>query len=347
MRIEKVKLTALGGLLAHDLRFDGDGIDHAKEGRGQGEKIDQARTCLNRLVEKRPDGEGWALREPTLSDRRAAIRRLRDAERSHKETRGRRVGKNTVTASLVATKPKDWPGTDDEFVEVTASYLDGMPGETLAMVVHYDETTPHIHCVKLLTSDAGTIQGFSAVYDRRVYQRFHTDMVEFSRAQGFDAGWLLDEDDEVGKALSGLDQRRYGIIKEKLSEVESREAAVALVEQALSERQDQLDRRERALSEVEQAQRKRAADLDRQQSQLDRMRSDLDRRAAQLAEDRATFDQFMTTTYADLDKREKMLNRREQSLKEGLRNLDIARDTSLTSPNPANDGKTMSDMWPS
>lgn len=347
MNIRKVKLTALGGLLAHDLRFEGDGIDHVQIGRGQGEKIDPARTCLNRMVEKRPDGEGWALREPTLSDRRKALRRLRDAKDSHKKTRGRGIGKNAVTASLVATRPKDWPGTDDEFIEVTASYLDSQPGETLAMVVHFDETTPHIHCVKLLTSDDGCIKGFNSVYDRGVYQRFHTGMVEFSESMGFPASWVLDENDEVGKALSGLDQRRYGIIKEKLSEVESREDAVALVEQALSERQDHLDQRERALSEVEQAQRTRAADLDRQQSQLDRMRSDLDRRAALLAEDRATFDQFMTNTYADLDKRKRMLDRREQSLNEGLRNLGIASDTSLTSPNPANDGKTMSDMWPS
>lgn len=346
MHIAKVKLAALAGLLAHDLRFDGDGIDHVQIGRGQGEKIDPTRTPLNRLVEKSPDGDRWTMRELTLSDRRKALRRLRDAERMHRETRGRRIGKNAVTASLVATKPKDWPGTNDEFIEVTASYLDSQPGETLAIVVHFDETTPHIHCVKLLTSNDGCIKGFNSVYDRGVYKRFHAGMVEFSKSMGFPASWMLDENDEVGKALSGLDQRRYGIIKEKLSEVESREDAVALVERNLSERQGLLDKRERALSEVEQAQRTRAADLDRRQSQLDRIQSDLDRRAALLAENQAIFDQFMTNTYADLDKRNEMLNKREQSLKEGLRSLGILRDTSLTSPNPVNGGKTMSTLWP-
>lgn len=284
MHVEKVKLSASkGGLLEHDYRFEGDGIDHQKVKHPE-------RTKDNRYVGYTTNGEiGTGAADAANSGKfKGRVRNaVSDAAEMHQKTAGRKPKSNAVgLVSIVVTLPFDWPSDVSPWVFFEAAYrsieeyyeMSGVESQRIPAAVHMDETTPHMHhlMVPLLN---GRLDA-NSVLNRAFYKRLHPFVQErVKEITGVECSVLLDEEDAMRRALSHVPQEDLDAVREALTRQAREESASMLAEaeemrsearravsraakreersnarkSALDAREDALDARERALDEREAA----------------------------------------------------------------------------------------------
>lgn len=267
MHTEKVKLSAAsGGLLEHDYRFDGDGYEKHEHVR------DARLTKRNFIMAEVESGEvkRYAATSQNATASKSRVRRtLTDATAKHRETAGRKPKSNAVgLVSTVVTLPYDWPSDRDPVEFFRAAYqaleeyyeVNGVDSAALPAAVHMDETTPHMHHLKVPVHE-GRIDA-NSVLNRAFYQGLHPHVQQrVTELTGVACHVLLDEDDAERRALSHVPQDELDAAVRALTkraDAEARrmrsEAARAVSraakrEKALDAREAALDAREAALDE--------------------------------------------------------------------------------------------------
>jgi hypothetical protein len=266
---EKVKLSAAsGGLLEHDYRFYGDGFEKHEHVK------DPSLTRGNLIMLEVESGEvkRYSAKSQNAAVSKARVRRtLTDATAKHRETAGRKPKSNAVgLVSTVVTLPYDWPSDRDpaEFFKAAYQALEeyyevkGVDSAALPAAVHMDETTPHMHHLKVPVHE-GRIDA-NSVLNRAFYQGLHPHVQQrVTELTGVECHVLLDEDDAERRALSHVPQDEL-------------DAAVrALTKQADAEAQRMRSEAARAVSRA--ARREKA--LDAREAALDAREAALDERA--------------------------------------------------------------------
>lgn len=277
---EKVKLSAAsGGLLEHDYRFDGDGYEkheHVKDPsltRGNfivftSSKTGEVKRCL-------------ATSQNAAASKSRVRRTLTDATAKHRETAGRKPKSNAVgLVSTVVTLPFDWPETVPPHVFFRAAYqaieeyyeVKGVDSAALPAAVHMDETTPHMHHLKVPVHE-GRIDA-NSVLNRAFYQGLHPHVQQrVTELTGVACHVLLDEDDAERRALSHVPQDELDAAVRALTKRADAEArrmrseAVRAVSRA-AKREKALNAREAALDEREAALDAREVSLTRREDTL-------------------------------------------------------------------------------
>lgn len=307
MHMQKVKLSAsTGGLLEHDYRFEDDGVEHPDVKHPE-------RMSKNYLVAPAmPKREVTVFKggDVSMTQAKAKLRNsLRDAKDKHLETAGRKPKSNAVgLISTVVTLPADWPSSVPSRVFFVAAYqaieeyyeMSGVKSPCIPAAVHRDETTDHMHHVKIPLVD-GRLDA-NRVMTRSFMNGLHPFVQERVREiTGVQCSILLDEQDAERRALSHVPQdeldaavrainrkaeaearkmrseamravSRARTLEERLDD---REAALDAKKRALDARERELDEREAALTDIERQRLKtRSTKFDYLQDdqQLDRTR---------------------------------------------------------------------------
>lgn len=280
MHTAKVKLSAAsGGLLEHDYRFHGDGYEHHENVK------DPSLTKGNFIVFESRTTSEVETRDATMgamSKSKARVRQtLRDATAAHKETAGRKPKSNAVgLVSTVVTLPYDWPSDRDPAAFFKAAYqaleeyyeVNGVDSAALPAAVHVDETTPHMHHVKVPVKD-GRIDA-NSVLNRAFYKGMHPFVQKrVTELTGVACHVLLDEDDAERRALSKvphdqLDAAVRGMQRQARQEADRMLSEATRAVSRAARREKALDARERALDAREASLDAREAALDEQARNL-------------------------------------------------------------------------------
>ena len=267
MHTEKIKLSAsAGGILEHDYRFYGDGYEKHEHVR------DPELTRRNlMLLPSKGEVTAYKGNAQNMSLAKARVRQaLTHATEKHKKTAGRRPKSNAVgLVSTVVTLPFDWPSDIPDTKFFKAAYqaleeyyeMNGVESEALPAALHLDETSPHMHFLKIPQVDGRINANAFMNKHTNFYKGMHPHVQKRVRElTGVQCSVLLDEKEAERKALSHvpheeLEHATRGIKRMRseatraVSRAAKREKALDAREAALNAREAALDAREKALDE--------------------------------------------------------------------------------------------------
>lgn len=274
MRIEKPKIRAIGGLVKHDLRFEGDGLNH-KTFDAKSRKIDPARTNENFLIERRGDK---LVKVPTsLAKQKEVFEDIKAVKKQHKAATGRNLRKDASFASCVVTLPHDWPPDvpPEAFFAMMYEFHDKKcPGRVMFAVVHMDETTPHMHILIAPEKEDGRLS-YNDVFNRRFYSEYHSRAQEYVSNRGYPCSILLDEQEKLERLLSNVPQEELDDVRSALlapvrkaqRRLDNEKAAMQDERKALDREWNALEREKESFqAEVDEWRRARRFEADAQES---------------------------------------------------------------------------------
>lgn len=148
--------------------------------------IDPSKSHRNKYMAIDKNGD---LKDGTAAETFEIYKAAIDVVQPLRESTKRKLGKNTNwSAQVIATLPIEIdrynPEALGEWARITVKFLQTLPGKTLYIAIHLDETTPHIHMAKLPANKENYLN-YKAMYtDRNDFRRWQNEYSELLKPLG-------------------------------------------------------------------------------------------------------------------------------------------------------------------